>query len=120
MKENELRIGNFVHYQINDEFDERKQWNEIIKISYIDFETLDQYYSPIEITESWLLEFGFEKDGPGWYWLNEVNRITKIGFAYEINNQIFEFEELQISIKYVHELQNLYFALTGKEFEMKL
>ena len=112
MKNTELRIGNLVHYQINDKFDEREQWNEVIKIEAIDFECFDKYYLPIELTDEWLLKFGFEC------------RVV-YGNNHWLNNQILIFEDKKgkfefawgLKIKSVHQLQNIHFALTGEELK---
>jgi hypothetical protein len=69
----------------------------------------------IPLTEEWLKKFGFEKDGPHWYWFSTKDRFTDIGYSYSIEEEVIEFHDLKVPIKYVHQLQNLYFALTGKE-----
>jgi hypothetical protein len=50
---------------------------------------------PIPITEDWLLNFGFEQNG------------------HKLPIQLHQ--RGKTHIKYVHQLQNLYFALTGEE-----
>ena len=64
------------------------------------------YASPIEITETILLRFGFRKNEVFEIYHNELFTLwyhgNKIGYQ-------------NTEIKYVHQLQNLYFALTGKE-----
>jgi hypothetical protein len=60
------------------------------------------------------LKFGFEKYFVNWYRVNNFY-IRKIGdeFETEIGECLYK------TIDYVHELQNLYFALTKKELTMK-
>jgi hypothetical protein len=121
MKSTDLRIGNLIEYHVFDELDNpQSQWVENL-VDLDDLEAIDgsENYRPMEITKDILNRFGFEADGPGWYWLNEENRLTTVGFAYGMDNNIFEFEGLEITMQYVHQLQNLYFALTGKELENK-
>lgn len=103
----ELRIGNYVrfddmcasNFHVLDEVP--KQEDEL----YI-------WIEPIPLTEEWLLKFGFEKKG--------VNR-TRWAFweidLVEDEKGIYSFDEsrIYIDIKYVHQLQNLYFALTNGE-----
>ena len=36
------------------------------------------------------------------------------------DSESFEIEDKNINIKYVHQLQNLYFALTGEELTIKI
>lgn len=45
-----------------------------------------------------------------------IGKLTDYGFAYYIDKND---NQPLISIKYVHQLQNLYFALTGKELTIK-
>ena len=82
----------------------------------------------IELTEEWLLKFGFEigflrmkykvyrlktKNGYSNWFLNNNGLMTK---AFYSDNGLSEY---YIRIKYVHQLQNLYFALTGEELTPK-
>lgn len=70
----------------------------------------DQPFKPIPITEAWLKMLGFK---------HYVNHSYAIGdFHYNllektINNIVSE--SFKPEIKHVHQLQNLYTALTGKE-----
>ena len=125
MKANELRIGNLIEYLVYDtQATPQEEWVE----NYVDIQDLkwlneqedDKYYRPMKITEHILKRFGFESDGPGWYWLNEENRFTTVGFAYGMDDNIFEFEGFEITMQYVHQLQNMYLALTGQELTPKL
>ena len=124
IKANELRLGNYVEYHISDSMDERKQWWELDKIEGSDIQWLtenpdDQDYRPIPLTEEWLIEkMKFHKQN---------NQIYSIGLKLFIswwNTNSIEIdingEVLIINCKYVHELQNIYFALTGEELELKL
>ena len=75
---------------------------------------------PIPLTEDILLQCGFVKDesfvvegSPYYHYdLNDVC-ITMPYFDFCFNNS-------DIEIKYLHQLQNLYFALCGEELEIKL
>ena len=74
---------------------------------------------PIPLTEEWLIEkMKFHKQN---------NQIYSIGLKLFIswwNTNSIEIdingEVLIINCKYVHELQNIYFALTGEELELKV
>ena len=131
MKANELRIGNLVKYD-----------NRIFKIDSIStvFPTLntDEFgigvvdynnIEPIPLTEDWLLKFGFENNKRA-----NANRYFKEGiyprsFAFQFykNGRVdFWYSDFNVGnlnrikynlLEYVHQLQNLYFALTGKELE---
>ncbi|MEN5306801.1 hypothetical protein ABE425_04755 [Chryseobacterium cucumeris] len=81
--------------------------------TFWDVEKYPDQYEPIELNEDWLLKFGFHKVQYS-FWIN--------GLAVH-NNTPFEFyilyEQNRTYIKYVHQLQNLYFALTGEELKIK-
>lgn len=125
MKANELRIGNLAEYHIEDELDERKEWWEVITIDSDDInwlekeepETID--YRPKPLTEEWLLKFGFEKDET---YTNSINPfLDYIKGNLRISMPYFSLEFGDggtMELKHVHQLQNLYFALTGTELQI--
>lgn len=112
MKATELRIGNYV-YPGEDEFEDNAFVVDAGDILACRKGTYK--YKPIPLTEEWLVKFGFKQCGE-WFILNGflhqniaisiIHRKTTFG-----DNEEYEIE----NIKYVHQLQNLYFALTGKE-----
>jgi hypothetical protein len=125
MKASELRIGNYVKFDNHED--------EYYKVSGCDIselsdELIDLNASPIQLTEEWLLMFGFIRHH--YDYANDVIYIKNIA-DNEIDNAEFEWgvypnelgSGIQIknrkSLKYVHQLQNLYFALTGKELVVK-
>lgn len=121
MKASELRIGNYHYYTCEDSLDERKKWDEVCQIDSQDLVWLesnpdDEDFKPIPITEEWLLYFGFEyASDPDYY--NITFEI--LDFYFQSNAKLEGFVCIQINeilvIKYVHQLQNLYFTLTGEE-----
>jgi len=71
-------------------------------------------FKPIALTEEWLVKFGFTKGGDRCY------RIHTIRIFININKTIFAYAfEGAVNIKFVHQLQNLFFALTGEELTIK-
>lgn len=65
--------------------------------------------SEITLTEEWLIKFGFKKTNKSYHMYENsawqtIRNMRKDEFFYKGTH-----------IKYVHQLQNLYFALTGKE-----
>ena len=72
------------------------------------------HFEPIPLTEEWLVKLGFEKL-EGW----DDMYYFKIGDfqIYEYNVSGYEFDDFEI--KHVHQLQNLYFALTNEELILK-
>tara|TARA_R110002126_G_C10109777_1_gene467181 strand:+ start:41 stop:511 length:471 start_codon:yes stop_codon:yes gene_type:complete len=66
MKSTELRIGNLVRLRINDERVRIIAPDSNEKVSYIHIKDIstsssEYTYSPIPLTEEWLLKFGFDK-----------------------------------------------------------
>lgn len=117
MKANELRIGNLHYYHIVDKVDEREEWDEISKIDIGDLYHLnlnpdDKNYNPIPLTPELLEKCGLKKyDGYGY----------KVAQGYIIkhaNGYFYHYHDLRIRVDYLHQLQNLVFALTGKEIEI--
>ena len=113
MKATELRIGNLVKRSRHSNWQER-HWGEEIEVGYNEMylcslqETTD-WYEPIPLTEKWLLKFGFKhiKTNNCIYWfLNNVD-------VWELNGGFAN--DLDLPIQHVHQLQNLYYALTNKE-----
>ncbi|MFB5624639.1 MAG: hypothetical protein ACE5RP_06995 [Nitrosopumilus sp.] len=115
IKANELRIGNLVYSE-----------NSIYTIGGGDLLNLHKYYNsysksynPILLTEEWLFRLGADVNKQ--IELND-NKHGSIDFSnfddpYLVNS---EFENFPLNkIQYVHQLQNLYFALTGQELELK-
>jgi hypothetical protein len=108
MKASELRIGNYVQLE---------GLKRPIRVSIIDTTetSTDTKAKPIPLTEEWLLKFGFKKDFNGYYFGLLSFSITRNNeFMICVNDRPTE------TICYsVHQLQNLYFALTGKELTLK-
>jgi len=129
MKAKELRLGNYIIAN-----------GSIEKINYITPATLGygekefapictsdyKYFEPIPLTEECLSGFGFGKTTTNYFelkldngfflgayilWQNDSGEYEVI-FTDESNNEL-------IVVKYVHQLQNLYFALTNQELKLK-
>ena len=132
MNLNELRIGNYVCtsymkksvFKVNAIHSDRIYFESIVENfkSY----TIPVYVEPIQLTEEWLLKAGFKYKkyhpttigsadvfGSGLY----VSQMINNGFSlvFQTDKKSFYFEFSDRYIKYVHELQNIYFALTGVE-----
>ena len=104
IKANELRIGNCVKLNNSDTTLVPRDFQRYCK-SFGIFEE----FEPIELSEEWLLKSGFKKIG-GLFYHDSF-------FACELSSHNeLRFEDLDnLYIKYVHQLQNLYYALTGEE-----
>lgn len=75
---------------------------------YILEDTINSKYTAIPLTEEWLLKFGFRR-------LNKYAFVKKSFFIHHRKSG-FNIKKSQ-PIKYVHELQNLYFYLTKDELK---
>ena len=108
MEAKELRIGNYV-YPFDDVclVNNKTIFRDFIKVVYRDFENT-LHLHPIPLTEEWLVEFEFEKALNGWWSDNEIWSYNDGKFYLGANTYLS-------NVKYVHQLQNLYFALTNEE-----
>jgi len=119
MKASELRIGNLV-YGVSDRIEtvigltENTITAYVGKLSGSKMESSEKDYSPIPLSEKWLLKFGFIQT-PLTY-DREKLCISISGIQYDNGRTYFNsWAILERQPKYVHELQNLYFSLTGEE-----
>ena len=129
---NELRIGNLVY----DNFDVSNPYVVTI-FSLDDFIAISHgcnKYQPIPLTEEWLVKCGFVKDSKIEYLMGHINNTyTKSYLIIGTYDNVFSpcvrmydrddwayYEEIGENIKYLHQLQNLYFALTGEELTINL
>lgn len=121
MKVNELRIGNWLHSNLtNIDFTLDIQTLSTM-ITYGNENGGRVWIAPIPLTEEWLLKFGFENDYDGCPTLN--HKASR--FQYSINSKELLYQQTPhndwsgFPCQYVHQLQNLYFALTGEELTIK-
>ena len=114
MKISELRLGNWVD-QPNDGV---TRVTSILNDIQIRTETghIDKYCRPIPLTEEWFLKFGFDEIIVEGYPIYQSDK----GFMVEYykDESVFLILDFEVRIKYVHQLQNLYFTLTGEELEI--
>jgi hypothetical protein len=128
IKANDLRLGNWVN---------RKYWNpepnnerfsyDAVRVGIIKPMTANlilkgksiiakypiEDLQPITLTPELLEKSGFEKEND--YWNLEGFKIWHDGKGfYHINS------ELLVHIDYLHQLQNLFYSLTGTELEINL
>lgn len=110
-----LRIGSRIYW---------KGKNEVV-IEASDFAELehDENYfdagSPIPLTDEVLIRAGFAKNGneftyPDWFIALSFDCEESDWHCYELRDSFWI-----TSIKYLHQLQNLFFSLCGTELEIK-
>ena len=114
INQKEVRIGNYVN--VIGLLPVIVTWQHIKSIS-----EGDNQYRPILIAEYWLLKFGFEPSGrKEEYCLSKNDCNVIISRIQGDWNFIWELSFMGRPIKYVHQLQNLYFAVTGMELVYSL
>lgn len=121
MKAQDLRIGNLVNV-----LGETRVVKSIDRfgISYDNSQELERLMTfnadkikPIPLTEEWLVKLGFEKKNiygkhnKFFYIRNKLYFCEYDFYSFVYSNNSLEIKEP----KYVHQLQNLYFVLTGEE-----
>lgn len=130
MEANELRIKNRVNYYIGTSFSQGVisslgKSKAVIHGTYQSFGGTNGVQSEIKycnldgipLTEEWLIKFGFKKRGDGDFDLLECSEVDIVisgqfdgwkcdGIWFSVNR-----------LEYVHQLQNLYHALTGTELQ---
>jgi hypothetical protein len=110
MKASELRIGNFVKGKETNVYWTVEAIDSNSIFSHVKWRSLDAF-EPIPLTEEWLLKFGFEKVAENDFILGKYSLYYLLYYdGYRVS---------EITPKYVHQLQNLYFALTGEELIIK-
>lgn len=131
MKASELRIGNYLTNFLGEVF----QANGVTIANFHQNEFGEP--EPIQLTEEWLIKFGLEVPKDTFFeydkctYTNVFSNFKKtsqscidatyvingLHFSEDSNGFWFQIMDKSTKIKYVHQLQNLYFALTGKELE---
>lgn len=136
MEAKELRIGNIVDINGN-----RFETAEVKSDGILYYKGIVEWFAryediqPIPLTEELLLKAGFYYSGDSRY---DPNVEYAEQFEYRLDLGLFhrdlictpfkgwvcnfdchEYEGKLQPIKYLHQLQNLYFALTGEELEIK-
>lgn len=129
MKANELRIGNFISIEgVGSPMQSTVTAIEQDKIFYTlrlrleektDFlRALMCYIQPVLLTEEWLIKLGAMIIGDNTYTLDRFKLIWKSAYKYWY---VVDGHSLTYLTKldFVHEWQNFYFAMQGKELEIK-
>ena len=127
---NELRLGNILDFEgetcVVREIDSS---GVVVLFNNSEEEWIDLFqFSGIPLTEEWLLKFGFkygeflndffinEIDGANNLWIK-----NQLGIKWGVSLNLFHDDLKPIflkDIKYVHQLQNLFFSLCGEELTL--
>lgn len=113
MEAKELMIGNYV----------QTSKGEIFPVACVVDNGNNNEVEPIPLTEEWLIKFGFDSR----LRIDVSNGVWKHCVGYDSDNQCWDYYQDELdadcykvaSVKYVHQLQNLHFALTGEELTIK-
>lgn len=122
MKSNELRIGNIVRVLGRKECEGEQivrgvsELTVAIEAGQIHTVQIEHLF-PIAITEEWLVRFGFDRN------YGEYTKGCLMLDCEYTDNGVFvtcvHEKCVPVDTKYLHQLQNLYFALTGEELQLK-
>lgn len=134
MKSNELRIGNWINDGYGCSIEVISIESEKVRNGGPSVNDMcPSWYKPILLNEEWLVKFGFEDVETGRPYINISNGRIVIPLK---NTDVIGYIEVDYNadhslgfsggvayfmteIKHVHQLQNLYFALTGEELKLK-
>lgn len=120
---NQLRIGNWVKYHDDDTLFKVVEIDTLgMRVENDEQNTWIEYdcFSPIPLTPEILEKCGFAyweldidcTDPSDAYWVHRK-------FKFGIDNLSWTVQKIGVRVKYLHQLQNLYFALTGEELNYK-
>jgi len=116
MKASELRIGNWVKVPTTDGSDVFTQIEPSNFCHDCNAGISIEFLEPVRLSEEKLLKLGFEKDEAldNWYDNGKAQILFKDGVAF------YNFDETEIRLDYVHQLQNTYHCLNnGEELTLK-
>jgi len=114
MKATGLRVGNWIHNNVEST---QITKNDLIFLLNGDNE---HFAEPIQLTNSWFEKFGF--DGSEYFYLHQKMYGIYFRKPYvEAKHYLVKSngQDSITTLNYVHQLQNLYFALTGEELTIK-
>lgn len=114
MKAQDLRIGNYVVVMHN-----VQKVTQILEkgLNCGNVGCLYSLVEPIPLTEEWLIKFGFDKLHGNWFDNGGVIELSEKDNGYVMLED--SYYHCSQDLLYVHQLQNLYFALIGEELTFK-
>lgn len=115
IKANELRVGNTIESSIGDEWHEYSVTADTIQnFSYDPFDVANKFNRPVPLTPEIWRRCGFEFNQKHCFWSIGNFRIVQwCDNIYKLS------DDLEVRLDYLHQLQNLYFSLTGEELVLK-
>ena len=135
MEINQLRIGNWVKPKYSSGIESNEGTVFCINGYLVSVSTNKNLYDihlidPIKLTDEWFLKFGFDLIDDQYYSKHTQCGIGGLGITKKdyrplvlvVDERQYDGVYRQVigkQIEYVHELQNLYFALTGEELKIE-
>jgi hypothetical protein len=125
MKASEVRLGNLV-YGVSDRIEtvigigENSITAYAGKLIKAKMKFPEKDFRPIPLTEEWLVKFGFDSDGFKQYEFMNWGLFVKkgMGKGYAASHGFFVQRFELTEINFVHELQNLFYALSQEELKI--
>lgn len=122
MEKPELRVNNLVgsllkalpnnFFTVSEVGDTMKIYDVAGETHYFYIDDLE----PIPLTEDWLIKFGFNNHETFWSKTWGTNGVVIITYSQVYKSFMYQLaQSVDKSISTVHQLQNLYYALTGEE-----
>lgn len=120
---NEFRLGNRVLVPDTGQEAEITAINKHVGVvvnssmAWINIESV----KPIPLTEEWLIKFGFESEQNDYdkqincFVFNQITLYDHQNGSYSL----YRYNDAHVYLPHVHQLQNLYFALTSEELSIK-
>lgn len=113
MKNTELRIGNLLY---NGTVVGLTDHDITVYDGYTNWKSDKMEFEPIPLDEEWLIKMGLENRYGNTYFAG------KLKFTYELNELSqfvrFHYSGKVVYLQYVHQFQNLYYALTQTELTL--
>lgn len=125
MKANELRVGNYLQRGVGSVITVKRliqNDDDILVNEALGLFTLGYTALPIPLTEEILLKCGYvplNESSAGVRYGHVVNGVFDAGLSFIFWKDSQELICVIKHIKYLHQLQNLYFALTEQELDIK-
>lgn len=124
MNANELRVGNIVEI-IHVDYGRKINAIDVYDLVSIHEVSESLSFHPIPLTKEWLIKFG-ARDELGAIWVDITKDKDPMFVSYNFESKsvylyknTIEEDLFKKQIKFVHQLQNLYFALTGEELTLQ-
>jgi hypothetical protein len=115
MRANEFRLGNYIQTDKGDVAVIIRVEQDGIMVAPIDEDDYDYHVLPIPLEKDWVVNFGFKPNRYNDEFIKGDLLLDCEYTDYNTWNVVFKGQCFPIDLKYVHELQNIYYAIFGVE-----